>query len=426
MTGQSPTARARGPARRGWTLFAAIAAATLAGCSSVPDAANPVEWYRGAEDWVSGEENPKAAKSEKPVPGADKDFPKLSTVPERPHVSPEAERARAAARLRADRERARYTDQRIRLQSDTAPRPLPPPAPPPAPSPPPSAGTSPVAPPPEPPPPPEIPSPQSFLMGADAGEQIATRAPMAGEPSLPTPFVPASVDWSAQTDVPERPMQLVGGIESEGREPSRADPPAAGTYAPPPPTAPPQVSRPAISGGTAPAPGGPLTFGPPPGDIAAVQQGGIAPSAVARPGDLTAVPRVNAGLPPPRTAALTGAAAGREIATVYFAAGSARIDAVARRAIRQAAEQQKARGGTLYVVGHASSRTRNMAPVRHHMVNFQVSLDRANAVTRELVRQGVDRDAIVMTAVSDSDPMFYEAMPAGEAGNRRAVIMLAN
>lgn len=33
---------------------ALISAVLLAGCSQVPDAVNPVEWYRGASDWIAG------------------------------------------------------------------------------------------------------------------------------------------------------------------------------------------------------------------------------------------------------------------------------------------------------------------------------------------------------------------------------------
>jgi outer membrane protein OmpA-like peptidoglycan-associated protein len=117
---------------------------------------------------------------------------------------------------------------------------------------------------------------------------------------------------------------------------------------------------------------------------------------------------------------------GTPIATVTFAVGSSRIDAAGRRAIRAAAQQQKARGGMLQVIGHASSRTRDLSPVRHHMVNFRVSVDRASAVARELVRQGAAPGSIQVTAVSDSEPAFFEVMPAGEAGNRRAVIVLGN
>jgi len=67
-----------------------------------------------------------------------------------------------------------------------------------------------------------------------------------------------------------------------------------------------------------------------------------------------------------------------------------------------------------------------MNPVQHHLVNFNVSLNRANAVARELVRQGVPSEAVFVAAMSDSQPLYYEVMPAGDAGNQRVEIRFVN
>ncbi|MBX9633567.1 MAG: hypothetical protein K2X44_01175, partial [Magnetospirillum sp.] len=40
---------------------AALMVALLAGCSSVPDAINPIEWYKGASDLVTGRERTEVA-----------------------------------------------------------------------------------------------------------------------------------------------------------------------------------------------------------------------------------------------------------------------------------------------------------------------------------------------------------------------------
>ncbi|MBC7907232.1 MAG: OmpA family protein [Rhodospirillaceae bacterium] len=45
---------------------AVLMMAVLAGCSSVPDAINPVEWYKGASDLVTGTERPEVAAPAKP------------------------------------------------------------------------------------------------------------------------------------------------------------------------------------------------------------------------------------------------------------------------------------------------------------------------------------------------------------------------
>jgi flagellar motor protein MotB len=45
-------------------------------------------------------------------------------------------------------------------------------------------------------------------------------------------------------------------------------------------------------------------------------------------------------------------------------------------------------------------------------------------VARELMRLGVKPGKIFVGARSDSNPIYYESMPAGEAGNRRAEIFV--
>ena len=67
-----------------------------------------------------------------------------------------------------------------------------------------------------------------------------------------------------------------------------------------------------------------------------------------------------------------------------------------------------------------------MDPVQHHLVNFTVSLNRANAVARELVRQGIPTESVFVAALSDSQPLYYEVMPAGDAGNQRVEIHFVN
>jgi outer membrane protein OmpA-like peptidoglycan-associated protein len=64
--------------------------------------------------------------------------------------------------------------------------------------------------------------------------------------------------------------------------------------------------------------------------------------------------------------------------------------------------------------------------VQHHIVNFSVSLTRANVVARELVRLGIPAQAVFVVALSDSKPLFYEVMPAGDAGNQRVEIYFVN
>jgi flagellar motor protein MotB len=58
------------------------------------------------------------------------------------------------------------------------------------------------------------------------------------------------------------------------------------------------------------------------------------------------------------------------------------------------------------------------------LVNFSISVDRAEAVTRELIRLGAPPGSVLTEARGDSDPVYYEVMPAGEQENRRAEVFL--
>jgi len=112
------------------------------------------------------------------------------------------------------------------------------------------------------------------------------------------------------------------------------------------------------------------------------------------------------------------------VATIQFAHGSAALDARDRRILRQVKALAEQNGATVHVVGHASSRTGNMTMAQHKMANFATSVARAEAVVTYLRRLGMPEQAMRFTAVSDDDPAYFEVMPSGEAGNRRAEIYL--
>ena len=113
-------------------------------------------------------------------------------------------------------------------------------------------------------------------------------------------------------------------------------------------------------------------------------------------------------------------------AVVFFPGDSVYLNAEARAQVRAAAEQFNARGsqGYIRVVGHSSSRTADMPVERHLEIIFRKSQERANAVVQELIRNGIPASKVLMEAVGDSQPVYYESMPKGEDGNRRAEIFL--
>ncbi|HEV8388451.1 MAG TPA: OmpA family protein [Dongiaceae bacterium] len=115
---------------------------------------------------------------------------------------------------------------------------------------------------------------------------------------------------------------------------------------------------------------------------------------------------------------------GQPVGLIYFREGSAKLSPDDRDVLKQIAEMQRANGGVVHVVGHASMRTSGMDYNRHQQANQRISEARANAVAHQLMRYGVPEGAIQTAAAGDSQPLYSEAMPSGEAANRRAEVYL--
>jgi outer membrane protein OmpA-like peptidoglycan-associated protein len=143
---------------------------------------------------------------------------------------------------------------------------------------------------------------------------------------------------------------------------------------------------------------------------------------------LTTVSNPNAAVPAAGSEMSAASAVGGipPAATVLFPGDSTTLSASGRSQIRAAVAAFKAQGssGTLRVVGHASSRTANMPVEKHLELIFAKSQARANAVAQELIHDGVPAAQVIVEAVGDSQPIYYESMPKGEDGNRRAEIFL--
>ena len=110
---------------------------------------------------------------------------------------------------------------------------------------------------------------------------------------------------------------------------------------------------------------------------------------------------------------------GQPLAIIYFADGSAKLDAEARRVLRQVAEIYRAQGGKVRVVGHASIGGGDAAAL-----NDKLSYRRAEAVARALMAHGVKPAAIEMAGYGTRHPIYAETAATGAAGNRRAEVFL--
>jgi outer membrane protein OmpA-like peptidoglycan-associated protein len=111
---------------------------------------------------------------------------------------------------------------------------------------------------------------------------------------------------------------------------------------------------------------------------------------------------------------------GEPVGMIYFRDGSSDLSSDDRRVLEQIAEIQRAYGGVVSVIGHASVGGSGS----DQEANQRISEARANAVAQELMRYGVPLDAIRAGAAGDSQPLYSEAATNGAAGNRRVEVYL--
>ena len=503
----------------------------LAGCSSVPDALNPVEWYEGTTDtvggWFSDDEQQTAASSDAASSGAstaDKPFPNLASVPERPTPSTTAEERDAIQQgLVADRDSARYTDsadasapaappkprasasqtgaQQTGAQQSSAQQTAALPASPPpratvnAPEPRAASNQAAVTKSSPPPPAPTVATPAP--VPDSAPEPTASRpAPSSGETSGLWPHRPAPERDSitpvttgkvsdAHSTVKENPNAPTRALASEPRMAATASgatadaarspvpsPSATGrsldsagnqstARTTPPPSATteegPEITRTLVStrtvertadgeianetvtrpGGTsgstavsgaAPNAPAPTVATPPPARSSAPDQQASAPAPSAPP-----MPATDSAADQSPSVIVDGPALDQYqmgftgpaylVGTVNFAHGSSALSADDMDMVRSIASAAQETDAFIRVIGHASARTAEMELSSHELVNFQESMARAERVGEALVQAGVPRERVLVEAMSASQPLFYESMPSGEAGNRRAEIL---
>jgi flagellar motor protein MotB len=202
-------------------------------------------------------------------------------------------------------------------------------------------------------------------------------------------------------------------------------PPAASALAPPPtapyvPTATPGQAQPSVLN--------PIRPPPPPISPAlpafASRAGGYDP-AVAE-----ARTRMASANPAAEAAAIADARRraafnpGQQVGLILFEHGSASLGPADRTLLQRIAALARQNGAVVRVVGHASGRTGEMNSVRHMNRNLNISEARATAAAAELNAAGLPVERIVIEAKGDSEPVYSEAMPSGEAGNRRVDVYL--
>lgn len=382
-------------------------------CSSIPDWVDPTTWIGGG----GPSDNEQAAG----------ESPDLASLPDRPAPSSTPdEQKKVADSLAADRAAAKYSSDALR--GGTEPPAAPPPpasavdlaqadkSTPPTPSPPPSDEQA-----------SNTPAPDS---APPAQESAPPAAPATASAELPpaTPAAPAPVAAAEHSAAPVAAMAMVAPSDAAlGFKPSTAPPldPSIGQFVPPPIVA--RYDQTASAAGlsatrlaSAAPPAANLKAGSRSRRAQAVGGPEAMSGAVVANLDVLQSPEVAQasvyanpqGLPP--------------TSVIFFPGDGTLLSAEGRAQVRAAVETFKANGerGFMRIVGHASSRTSNMPLEKHLVVIFDKSQDRANAVAREAIREGVPANKVLVEAVGDSQPVFYESMPKGEDGNRRAEIFI--
>ena len=113
-----------------------------------------------------------------------------------------------------------------------------------------------------------------------------------------------------------------------------------------------------------------------------------------------------------------------KIATINFNSGSSSLNRDGYKKIMKVLKLANERNAIVKIVGHASTRTKDMDILKHKMVNFVISDKRAQAVASVFVKNKFPLDKLITEAVSDSKPLFHEVMPAGTNANQRTEIYL--
>lgn len=316
----------------------AAVALPLAGCSHVPDAVNPVAWYRD----VSGTSHDDAQDVNQPnqqnlEAGSKQPYPNLATVPSAPTTATgTVDRDKLVQSLVADRANAKYNNEQLQAGSQLASIASPPP---PAKLNP--RGTSATA---------ALNPPSSPAKPAASTSTARSPQPLPAESTLASPTIPSTPRGQIPPPPPPPP------------DVARTSPPPVPTVASVAPSKPPTAPQ------LTPLPG--------------VRAGGQPALAVRTPAKAQNPISVSVG-------------------DVAFAPGSSDLAETQRSALAEIAGLYKQTGGDIRIVGHSEPGHSNDA-IRQRIAGLDLALDRANAVAQALTKMGVPANNIRVEAAPAS------------------------
>ncbi len=334
----------------------------------MPDAVNPVAWYRDISGNSSGDAKDQEGRNQKNLAaGGDKAYPNLATVPDEPDRALSGiDRDKLQESLIADRNNAKYSADQLEAGQAAGP------------------GTASSA---------AAPQPGTQAEAAPApAQQSAMVPPVAADQRSPSaaPTVPVQKTAALPPPAPAAPAAQSRQIGSE-QSPAESSLQSPGVRsvpqgeAPPPPPAPANIPQPPAP---SPAPvksaaANPVQLTPPP-----AAQGQIQTPPAERPAQLTLALRTPNG---------SGKAMSVSVGDITFATGSAALPPAHTGPLSDIAGLYKQAGGRIRVIGHAE-RSTSGDPVQQQVASLDLALDRANAVAQALAALGVPANAISVEA----------------------------
>ena len=115
----------------------------------------------------------------------------------------------------------------------------------------------------------------------------------------------------------------------------------------------------------------------------------------------------------------------QRLAIVLFREGSSAIDPAQMAKLKPVVQLLDERGGTLQIVGYASRQAAAGDAAEDKIANFNLSLDRANAVASALMRLGAEPSDLIVSAEGDNAPVAAVAGLSRASANQRADIYIA-
>jgi len=308
----------------------------LASCSHVPEAVNPVAWYRDVTGSSQNDAKDDQSRNQKNLEaGTSKDYPNLATVPGEPNSTLSGiDRDKLQQSLIADRNNAKYSGEQLEAGQPTGPGVAPPPA--------------------------------AVAAASPPAQQSASLPPVASNSPAQTKPVQASA--------PPKPAAPA----AQNRQTARQEPPVESSLQTP-------AVRSVPQGETPPPP-------PPPANIVPLSAPSSTPPA--QPPTATRQSQTNLAM-----RSLGGATGGMSVSVgdITFAAGSSSLTPAHNGPLSEIAGLYKQSGGRIRVVGHAELGA-GSDPVQQQVSSLDLALDRANAVAQALAQMGVPTNQISVEA----------------------------